>query len=52
MFSPSHDATVPAAPADTGADSLLAQSAAARLLGALLAIAALWLAVAWAIGGN
>lgn len=32
--------------------SLLARSASARLLGALLASVALWLSVAWAISAN
>lgn len=36
-------------PADTAARSLLLAGARARLLGALGALALLWLAVAWAL---
>lgn len=47
---PLADSAAPAAaPPAVSPASLLAQSATTRLLGALLAIGALWLCVAWAI---
>lgn len=44
--------TAPAAPPAVKPASLLAQSAATRVLGALLAIGALWLSVVWAISAG